>query len=51
LQVFSLVRPVDLLQMSRANKVFRTVLKNKSSMFVWIAGFNNIPVIRKPFVP
>ena len=39
---------MDLLLMSRTNKVFRDALTDKSSRQVWIAAFDNIPAAKRP---
>jgi len=45
LQIFSLVHPVDLLWMSWASNVFRNALTSKSSRWIWIVTFDNIPEV------
>lgn len=48
-QIFSHLRPFDILQLSRTTKEFRRTLINKSSKFIWKAARLNVNDFPDPF--
>ncbi|EPQ51013.1 hypothetical protein GLOTRDRAFT_133339 [Gloeophyllum trabeum ATCC 11539] len=50
-EIFSLLHPLDVLHLSRANKFLRTTLMSRSSAFIWKASLATLAALELPPCP